>query len=117
MPRKKSEPPQETLPAPPTDSAGAVAWAQAILYAAENLGKARVTQRQAGSKINYAMWQASREYPKEFLVQLMPKALAILDKNKAGVEEEEIEKAEEKSIKELEGLLAEYRKDAGGQAA
>lgn len=88
----------------PEDRA-AVTWCKAVLWAAENMNDKSMTISRAGSKLRYSMWESAQEYPKELLVQLVPKALAILDKNKQMDEGDEVEEAEKEGIQELEEML------------
>jgi len=79
--------------------------ARAILWAAENISTARITKRQAGSALRYAYWQYGRKERTKLLVDLVPKALSIIDKNKTPAEDANIEAAERKAFKELEMFL------------
>lgn len=92
------------LPPEPSDDAASVEWAKAVKFAVENMNTAKMTITKAGGKLRHSMWQAAREFPKELLVNLMPKALAILDRNQDQAQAE-VAEAERKPIRELEELL------------
>jgi hypothetical protein len=104
------------LPPPDADAEidqSAVEWAHSILWAAKHVNEARMSRTKAGSQIKYAMWEFGRDNAKELVVNLVPKALTILDKNKKPEAEAEIEAAEKQSISELKELLAGALKEAG----
>lgn len=86
-------------------STGGLAWARAILWAAENIKVKRMTKRQAGSILNWSMWEFGRDEPKSLLVQLVPRALAILDKQKESEAPPEIDREELDEIADMEELL------------
>lgn len=98
---------------PTNTSDGGVAWARAILWAAENMRNKRITKRGAGSIANYSMWQFSQEEPKTLLVQLVPRALTIIDKYKGEIGGSDADAAEQADIADLEDLLARAIVDAG----
>lgn len=76
------------------------------MWAAENSGQSKMSKQKAGSTMRYALWEFGRENTKELVVQLVPKAMAILDKHFSGQDEEGVVREEERSIKEMEKLLA-----------
>lgn len=111
-------PPEAAVEAPePDDEAeinqSAIEWAHSILWAAKNVGNGRMSRAKAGSQAKFAMWEFGRENTKELMVNLVPKAMMILDKNKKPEEQAELEAAERKSIAELEELLEGAMKEAG----
>lgn len=112
------KPPEAAPEAPePDDTAeinqSAIEWAHSILWAAKHSGVAKMSRAKAGSQAKFAMWEFGRENTKELMVNLVPKAMMILDKNKKPEEQAELEAAERKSIGELEDLLAGAIKEAG----
>lgn len=88
------------------DDRAALTWCRAVLWAAENMNESKMTLGKAGSKLRYSMWQSAKEYPKELLIQLVPKALQIIDRNKDDGTSAESDAAERKSVQELKELLA-----------
>jgi len=94
-----------------------VEWAHSILWAAKHINEPRMSLKKTGCKIKYGYWEFGRENTKELMVNLVPKALTILDKNKKPEAEAEIEAAEKQSISELKELLAGAIKEAGLAAA
>jgi hypothetical protein len=101
MPRKAVT---TELPLDLSDSTG-VSVARSIIWAAEHISQTRITQKEAGSALNYAYWQYGKKNRTELLVQLVPKALSIIDKNKTPQENADVAAAEKASIAELEELL------------
>lgn len=91
----------------PLDSKFAVTWAQAVMWAADNLdeSKKQMTRQRAGSAIRYNLFLLGKDDPRELHVALVPKALNILDKH-ANPEGGDIIATEEKNVAELEELLA-----------
>lgn len=88
------------------DDRAAMTWCKAVLWAAENMNEPAMTMAEAGSKLRFSMWEATQKYPKELLIQLVPKALQIIDRNKGDGSGEEMKTAEHKSVQELKELLA-----------
>lgn len=84
---------------------GTLEWCEAVLWAAKHVNTARMSERRAGSKLRYSLWQFGRGNTKELVVNMVPKALTILDKNKQPEEIEAMEEAEKTPIAELEKLL------------
>lgn len=80
-------------------------WCKAVLWAAEHMNEKTMTLKKAGNKLRLSMWQSTQEYPKELLIQLVPKALQILDRNKGSEETVEMVRAEEKAVDEMLDLL------------
>ncbi len=99
------EEPPDDKPIDPDDTA-ALTWCRAVVWASENMHEKKMTEKKAGSKIRYSMWQSSEKYPKEMLIQLVPKALQILDRNKDSGTSAETADAERKSVVDLRELLA-----------
>lgn len=106
-------PSDQNKPTPPSvaddevdDDEAALDWCRAVLWATRHMSDKRMTLRKAGSKLRYSMWQAAQKYPKDLLINLAPKAMNIIDRNKdSGEDLEGMKEAEGKSIKELEELL------------
>jgi len=90
-----------------------LSWCRAVLWAAENMHVKKMTRKEAGSDLKYSMWHAAQDYPKELLVQLVPKALAYIERQ-SGAEEFEAEGAEKEGIEKLEELLREALREAEG---
>jgi hypothetical protein len=105
MPVKKTAPVDPAPALVPDEQQSAVQWAQSILWAAERVNDKKITQKQAGTLSNYTFWKYGRADPKSLLVTLVPKALAILDKNKTDETGSDITAAEERSIAEQQELL------------
>lgn len=99
----------------PDDQTAAVGWCKAVLWAAEHINVARMTQQKAGSLLKYSLWQFGRDNPKELVVQLVPKALAILDRNKALADSSAIAEIENLSIAEMESLLESALAESGAK--
>lgn len=103
--------------------------ARAVCWAAENLHLPVKSATITKAKTDLARFGASHVAPlalvyykygkkqgtqqTKLLVDLMPKALAIIDKTKASEEQADIVSAEKKSIKELEEFLDEQLQKAG----
>ena len=98
------EPPAESNIDP--DDKAALTWCRAVVWASEHMHETNMTEKKAGSKLRYSMWQSSEKYPKELLMQLTPKALQIIDRNKDDGTSAEVADAERKSVQELKELLA-----------
>lgn len=88
------------------DDKAAVTWCKAVLWATENMNDDSMTLGKAGSNLRFSMWQSTKKYSKEMLIQLMPRALQILDRNKDDGSTAEAADAERKSVAELRELLA-----------
>ena len=98
------QPPAENSIDP--DDKAAMTWCRAVLWASEHMHDKKMTVEKAGSKLRYSMWQSAQDYSKEVLMQLVPKALQILDRNKDDGTTAEAADAERKSVVELKELLA-----------
>ena len=98
-------------PATDDDNIG-LSVAKAILWASERLHVARMTQKEAGNPLNYNYWKHGKKNPTELLVQLVPKALSIIDKNRTPAADADVVAAEKQSIKDLEELLEGAIEDA-----
>lgn len=83
---------------------GSLEWCRAVLWAAQHMSKSRMTQKQAGGLLRYSTWKVARENPKEFSLQLVPKAIMILEKIKPDDDGGVVE-LEERSVAELEKFL------------
>lgn len=83
----------------------AYAWAEDSFWAFENMGL-KMTKAKAGSPARHAMWKYAKDNPDQFLGQVLPKAMALLEKARAKEgDTDEIIRAETKSIAELRNLL------------
>ncbi len=98
------QPPPESNIDP--DDKAALTWCRAVLWASEHMNDKNMTEGKAGSKLRFSMWQSAREYSKEMLFQLVPKALQIIDRNKEDGSTAEAVASERKSVAELKELLA-----------
>ena len=98
------QPPAESNIDP--DDKAALTWCRAVLWAAEHMNEKKMTERKAGNKLRFSMWQSAQDYPKELLIQLVPKALQIIDRNKEDGSTAEAVASERKSVAELKELLA-----------
>jgi hypothetical protein len=113
--------PETPPPAPiptvePSDELHAVEWARAVLWAADNVdhNKKRMSKTKAGSAMRYNMFLFGKENGKELMVNLVPKALNILDKNK-NPDGGEITEAEERGAGELLGILKQALEESNRQ--
>lgn len=97
----------------PTQGANPVELANAILWAAEHVGIAKVSKKAAGTLANYIYWQWGRKHQMELLVELVPKAFAVLNKNKGAGQVAGMEAMENEEIHELELLLEAAVAEAG----
>lgn len=90
----------------PDDEASSLKWARDVMWAADNIdtAKNKMTKAKAGSAARYNYYLLGKENPKDLLVNLVPKAINIIDKSKPS-EGSDIDMAENKSIAELEELL------------
>ena len=87
----------------PDDEQSAIAWARAVMWAAKHTGT-RVTKKTAGLQ-RYSLWKIANDDPQAFNVQLVPKAIGLLDKLKRPDEDMAVDAAERSSIAELQELL------------
>lgn len=97
----------------PSQGANPVELAQSILWAAEHISTAKMTKKAAGTLANYIYWQWGRKHQMELLVELVPKAFAVLNKNKAATQVTGMEATEQEEIHELELLLEAAVAEAG----
>lgn len=88
------------------DDKAALTWCRAVLWAADHMHDDDMTVEKAGNKLRFSMWQSAQKYSKELLIQLVPKALQILDRNRDDGSTVEANAAERKSVQELKELLA-----------
>ncbi len=88
------------------DDKAALSWCKAVLWASEHMHDKSMTVEKAGSNLRFSMWQSAQKYSKELLIQLVPKALQIIDRNKDDGSSAETADAERKSVAELKELLA-----------
>lgn len=89
------------------------AWAADCYWAYEHLGD-RVTRAKAGTAARFAQWKMAAKDPEYFVMQVMPKAMTMLEKarDKAG-DEDGVSRAEQKSIAELQRILTAAIAEAG----
>lgn len=107
---KKSEQPQVETPDDVNQSA--VEWAHAILWAVENVGQSKMSKQKAGSATRHALWEFGRENTKALVVNLMPKAMSILEKQDAMRVDDEVAAAEEKAVDEIDKLIKDAIEEA-----
>jgi len=93
------------VPAELDDDKAAVEWARAVMWAAEHIRVSKITKRKAGNAMRYTYWQLGQDNQKQLLVDLVPKALMILDKNKGEGDQSGVVLAEQKNINDLKALL------------
>ena len=98
--------PAVILEPPADDVKFAVTWAQAVLWAADNVDvtKKKMTKTRAGSALRYNLFLFAKDDLRELHANLIPKALSILDKNK-NPEGGDLTAAEEKNCDELLTIL------------
>lgn len=81
------------------------AWAEDSFWAFENMGN-KMTRAKAGTAARHALWKYAKDNPDQFLGQVLPKAMALLEKARAKEgDTDEIIRAETKSIASLRKLL------------
>jgi hypothetical protein len=99
---ERVELPDAILEPPADDVKFAVTWAQAVLWAADNVdtSKKMMTKQRAGSALRYNLFLLGKDDLRELHVNLVPKALNILDKNRSP-EGGNIAAAEEMAAAEL----------------
>lgn len=89
------------------------AWAEDSFWAFENMGNT-MTKKKAGSASRLAMHKYAKNNPDQFLGQILPKAMTLLEKARAKEgDTDEIIRAEQKSIAELRKLLKMAVEEAG----
>jgi len=110
---RKPKPEAAPVAVPNNDDEAGIEWARAVVWAAEHVHVAKMTKRKAGNAMRHTYWQLGRDNQKQLLVDLMPKALSILDKAKGKGDDTGIIIAEEQNIAELSALLAQARAEAG----
>lgn len=108
-----AETPEIEIALDPMQGANPVEWARSILWAGENIGTAKMTQKAAGSPARYIYWKWGRKHQQELLIDFVPKALSILDKNKSAGLVTGMEATENEEIHELELLLDAAVAEAG----
>lgn len=96
------------------DDVGSIDLARAIQFAVENLNKTNMTPRKAGSKLRFALWQAGQADAKGLLLNLLPKAMTIIDKQTNHKVEDEETRREEAAVKEIDELLEAAIEEAAG---
>lgn len=116
-PRKEDQPEPEI---PDSLDSSALEWAQAILWAVENtsfktLPKVKVGgKKKAPSAIQKALWEFGQENEKSLVVNLMPRALDIINKHAANQVEDDVAAAEQEAVQEIDKLLEAAIKEAEG---
>jgi hypothetical protein len=81
------------------------AWAEDVFWCFENLGGS-MTKKKAGSNARHALWTYAKNNMDQFMGQVLPKAMQLLEKAKAKEgDSDEIIRAETKSIASLRKLL------------
>lgn len=113
----RPEPEVESPPDEITDAEAAkpwVAWAEAVKWVLENNHQKSMTLRRAGTSLRYGMWQTAQEFPKEFAFQMVPRAMATLDKFHGSQAGDATTMAEEHAVEELDKLIDAAVKEAAG---
>jgi hypothetical protein len=89
-------------------------WARDVYWAAKNLD-GKVTKSSAGSTLRYELVRYAKKNMKEFLGQILPKAMVIVDRANAKGGDADIVAVEEgKSIGELQRILRAAVREATG---
>lgn len=114
--RAAMEQPVSVDPPDDEDTKFVVTWARAVLWAVDHVDvkKSQMTKTKAGSALKYNMYLLGKDDLRELHVNLVPKALNILDKNK-NPEGGDIAAAEEKDCDELEVILKQALEESRAQ--
>jgi hypothetical protein len=89
-----------------------LSWARDVYFVYAHIGE-KLTKAKAGTGARYALWDYAKKNTADFISNMLPKAMVILDRQKAkGSDDETISAAETKSIKEIQKLLAAAVKEA-----
>ena len=80
-------------------------WATDCYWVAENLDE-RMSKTKAGTTFRFALWKHARENMDTFIGQMLPKAMAILDRQMSkNTDDGALVKHEDKGVAELERIL------------
>lgn len=104
---------ESTLPEPTsgTHREGYV-WMQDCFWVYENLGS-KITRAKSGTPARWALFQMAKKDTGYFMMQILPKALLLLEKaREKGADGDMVVKEEEKEIRSLQKLLKEAVKEA-----
>lgn len=90
------------------------AWALDAFWTYEHMGD-KMTRVKAGSAGRWALWQFAKNEPDKFIGQILPKAMALLEKarEKEGDDQVVVE-AERKSLANLRQILADAVAELAG---
>lgn len=90
------------------------AWAIDAFWAYENLGE-KMTRQKAGTSARWAQWQSARKDTGYFLMQILPKAMQLLERARdKGADADMVEREERKEIAKMQRVLKEAIKEAIG---
>lgn len=111
-------PESAAMPTTADDRISPASWAQDVLWAAERINLKSLhpntegkrgrpnTSCPAGISVSrFALWQFGRDNPKDMMTNLVPKALAIVQKNTARDDDEAIAAAEEMEVSKMRKTL------------
>lgn len=92
---------------------GGLKWAEACLWASEHLDE-RMTRAKAGSGLRYAVWKQAKADLPNFLGSILPRTMQILDRHQSKEIDDVVERAEVKSIEQLQKILQRAVREASG---
>lgn len=106
FPAPKNEDPASVEPPAADDTQFALKWAQAVMWAADNLDmpKKAMTRQKAGSALKYNLYLLGKDDLRQLHGNLVPRALNILDKHR-NPEGGEVARAEDRNVEELTAIL------------
>jgi hypothetical protein len=91
-------------------------WARAVYWAANNLDSQGLTKATAGSTLRYELVRYAKKNMKDFIGQMLPKAMVIKDRADAKGGDADIVAVEErKGISELQRILRAAVREATGE--
>lgn len=117
MPVTKQTDDAEPSPKTGDDLLAAVSMARDVQWAWEHMGRSRMSRKEAGSDARFALWKHSRDDRANFVGQVAPKAMGIIDKWAESQSDDAVVKAEKKGIAELKSILAAAIQEASGITA
>ena len=109
--KNKPKEPPSSLELTDVEQEGTLEWCRAVFWAVQHMATPRMTQTKAGSLLRYTQWKIARKDPMKFSLQLVPKAMSMLEKVKPDDQGGVVE-AEEKSVAELQAFLDRATKEA-----
>ena len=103
----------DSTPVETAEGASQLEWSRAVQWAVDNIDKGKISRKAAGSTVRYTYWKLGRENSTQLLLDIYPRALAIMEKNKKTDVVSGMVAAEADQIRDLEELLSDALIEAG----